>query len=410
MSFYEGTNINIEHTNNLLEKSNSNKFYQLKGKDNQYYNINIIFQDKSESIIFNVKPIGDFTELIYTKTLELIDFYNLNRSFRQYLSIKELYLLFFSKINNKDLSISKNKNIINLNFVVLSLNKKEVITINLIEEKIPVEKMIKKLVEKIKEIERFYKIKEEQINLSENTSKKFFYIFSFFIILNIIIILFIYKEKLELNNIKLQIDNEIKTIKFQIKEINNKLNSESYNNENNLDIIPDLNEFSYIDYYIKIYHAFDLVNEGIKKLFNKKIKSYELIFKASKDGFKAKDFHKKCDYKSNTVTFILTKEGKFFGGFTDYWWDSESDAKAGSNGFIFSLNNKEIFYNIDLKFNIRCIADYGPIFWNFDIGISDDCNINNKSYFGSYAYDTKGKEKIFAENKFFCVEDYATYN
>ena len=73
------------------------------------------------------------------------------------------------------------------------------------------------------------------------------------------------------------------------------------------------------------------------------------------------------------------------------------------------MNNKEIFYNIDLKFNIRCIADYGPIFGNFDIGISNDCNINNKSYFSSYAYDTKGKEKIFAENKFFCVEDYATY-
>jgi len=112
MSFYEGTNINIEHTNNLLEKSNSNKFYQLKGKDNQYYNINIIFQDKLESVIFKVKPIGDFTELIYTKTLELKDFYNLNRFFRQYLSIKELYLLFFSKINNEDLSIIKNKNII----------------------------------------------------------------------------------------------------------------------------------------------------------------------------------------------------------------------------------------------------------------------------------------------------------
>ena len=133
-----------------------------------------------------------------------------------------------------------------------------------------------------------------------------------------------------------------------------------------------------------------------------------MIFRASRDGFKAIDFHKKCDGKSNTVTFILSKTGKIFGGFTDVSWDSETDAKEGSNGFIFSLDNKEIYYNINLKFNIRCLADYGPIFGNFDLYLSNDCN-KNKSSINSYAYDTLGKENIIAGNKYFYVEDYEVY-
>ena len=112
------------------------KSYQIKGIDNQYYNLKIYYQDKLNSILFKVKIVGDFTEIIYTNTLTLENFYNLNRFFRQYISIEEIYNLFFKNLNNKDLSLLKNKNIIHLNFFVLSLNKKEKINIDLIEEKI----------------------------------------------------------------------------------------------------------------------------------------------------------------------------------------------------------------------------------------------------------------------------------
>ena len=153
-----------------------------------------------------------------------------------------------------------------------------------------------------------------------------------------------------------------------------------------------------IEYYINKYNAFNLIKEGIQKKKETTIKKYNLLFRASRDGFKADDFHTICDWKRNTVTFILTTTGKIFGGFTDVSWDSESDAKEGSNGFIFSLNNWEIYYNINVKFNIRCLKEYGPIFGNFDLSISDNCN-KNKSYISSYVYDIHGKNNFLEENK-----------
>ena len=289
------------------------KSYQIKGIDNQYYNLKIYYQDKLNSILFKVKIVGDFTEIIYTNTLTLEKFYNLNRFFRQYISIEEICNLFFKNLNNKDLSLLKNKNIIHLNFFVLSLNKKEKINIDLIEEKISGDKMINKICKKIKEMERYYKLKESH----NKTNKFFYYILLLSFILNIINIIIIYKSKNEINNMKIQL-KDIKYIKNK-DDFDEIKNIESYSNSN-------INKNNYIDNYIHKYNAFDLINEGLRKKLNKKIKNYELIFQASKDGFKSKDFHNKCDYKSNTVSFILTKEKKIIGGFTDVSWDSESDA------------------------------------------------------------------------------------
>ena len=266
--------------------------------------------------------------------------------------------------------------------------------------------MVKKICEKIKDMEKIGKLKESKNYLQNESKLLLIYILIILFIINIVMIIFIYTEKRNLDIFKLKNNKEINYLKEQIKGLKNK-QTETKKSENL--IKKDFKEFDYLDYYLGKYNAFDLINEGLKKKLNKKIKSHKLIFKASRDGFKSKEFHKKCDWKSNTVTFILTKEGKIFGGFTDMSWDSESDAKEGSNGFIFSLNEREIFYNINLKFNIRCIPDYGPIFGNFDISLSDDCNINNKSYFSSYAYDTQGKVKAFSNNKNFVVDDFEIY-
>ena len=86
---------------------------------------------------------------------------------------------------------------------------------------------------------------------------------------------------------------------------------------------------------------------------NKRIKEYKLLLKAKRDGFGTKDFHSKCDNKSYTVSFIKSKEGRRFGGFIDVEWD-QSDYKEGSNGFIFSLDNNEIYYNKDSNYNSSC--------------------------------------------------------
>ena len=67
-----------------------------------------------------------------------------------------------------------------------------------------------------------------------------------------------------------------------------------------------------------------LISDGVKNNLKKSIKNYELLFKASRDGYKSYDFHQKCDGNNYTLTFILTKEGRRFGGFTDLSWDGTS--------------------------------------------------------------------------------------
>ena len=96
------------------------------------------------------------------------------------------------------------------------------------------------------------------------------------------------------------------------------------------------------------------------------IKEYKLLFKGKRDGFGSKDFHSKCDYKSYTVSFVKSKEGRRFGGFTDVEWDQSDSFKKGSNGFIFSLDNNEIYYNKNSNYNIRCYSNYDPIFGGHD--------------------------------------------
>ena len=155
----------------------------------------------------------------------------------------------------------------------------------------------------------------------------------------------------------------------------------------------------------------DLIEEGIRKNLNKKIREYKLLFKAKRDGFGSKDFHSKCDNKSYTVSFVKIKEGKRFGGFTDVEWDQSSIYKKGTNGFIFSLDNNEIYYNKYSSYNIYCYSNLGPTFGGgFDFCISNNCDKNNDSYDRSgHSYDTKGKQYALAGTEFFYVEDYEVY-
>jgi hypothetical protein len=52
------------------------------------------------------------------------------------------------------------------------------------------------------------------------------------------------------------------------------------------------------------------------------VKSYSLLYKATRDGFKISKFHELCDNKGATISFIKSKDhNKIFGGFTPIGWD-----------------------------------------------------------------------------------------
>ena len=88
--------------------------------------------------------------------------------------------------------------------------------------------------------------------------------------------------------------------------------------------------------------------------------------------------------------------------------------KKGDKGFIFSINNNQIYYNkkINYNYNIKCNEYYSPSFGNFDIKNINNCDQNNYSsdvtYYNS-AYNTPGNEYALPGKEHFYVLDYSVY-
>jgi hypothetical protein len=51
-------------------------------------------------------------------------------------------------------------------------------------------------------------------------------------------------------------------------------------------------------------------------------KQFSLLWRGSRDGFKAEEFHSRCNSYRNTLTVILDTKGNIFGGFTRQKWES----------------------------------------------------------------------------------------
>ncbi|XP_068760882.1 uncharacterized protein [Montipora capricornis] len=113
---------------------------------------------------------------------------------------------------------------------------------------------------------------------------------------------------------------------------------------------------------------------------------YVLIYRASRDGWAAANFHKCCDRKGPTV--IVGKNGNnIFGGYTEVQWESLSIGiyKKDPNSFLFSLVNPSglNFTKMSLipeKMNhaIYCSSSHGPIF-----GAGHDLRITNNPHSNS---------------------------
>ena len=117
--------------------------------------------------------------------------------------------------------------------------------------------------------------------------------------------------------------------------------------------------------------------------------NWNLVYRASVDGFSANSFHSKCGSIRNTLTIIKTTNSFTFGGFTSSDWSTNGNMnsiyKYDANAFIFSLVNN---YNISVRMNATqpqnaILASYynGPTFGNSnDIYIADDSNASINSF------------------------------
>jgi hypothetical protein len=58
---------------------------------------------------------------------------------------------------------------------------------------------------------------------------------------------------------------------------------------------------------------------GILREFQ--LKRFSLLWRGSRDGFTASEFHRRCDGHANTLIVILDTDGNIFGGFTPAEWE-----------------------------------------------------------------------------------------
>lgn len=60
----------------------------------------------------------------------------------------------------------------------------------------------------------------------------------------------------------------------------------------------------------------------------------QCVYKASRDGWSALDFHNACDGRGSGLVVVLTNSGKKFGGYNPVGWQSTDDYCASNSAFL----------------------------------------------------------------------------
>ncbi|KAK8789872.1 hypothetical protein WA158_006652 [Blastocystis sp. Blastoise] len=233
-------------------------------------------------------------------------------------------------------------------------------------------------------------------------------------------------EQTEKLNLLLELMNHINVSIGDMKnDINQLKNSLPQKNNESIDIKIEKNSFEQSSIIRKNeYYLATLTN-----WFGKE-KKWKLLFRASEHNYSAREFHRYCDNKGETVTIIKhighNNHINIFGGYTDQEWDCSNRYKYYSKEFLFTLSNEHDipptkYYQIssDRRYGIYCSSSYGPTFGGgYDIKISDQCHSNTNSYCCTSCYcevNTPQKSSLFVNtnsanstNKF-TVEDYEVW-
>jgi hypothetical protein len=88
-------------------------------------------------------------------------------------------------------------------------------------------------------------------------------------------------------------------------------------------------------------------------------KRFTLLWRGSRDGFGASDFHCRCDSHAPTLTLIQDTDGNIFGGFTPVQWESReydkegSRALGGNNCYKADPSQKSFVFTLKNPHNLR---------------------------------------------------------
>jgi hypothetical protein len=216
-----------------------------------------------------------------------------------------------------------------------------------------------------------------------------------------------------------QITSQFPTIFKRNKNISNLLGKnskgKSFTKDEFLDLFDSGNKKgTLVDLEIKHLDSLIIENneeyEELSDLCRFGDQRWKLIYQASRDGFRAADFHEKCDGIHNTLTLVKTTDSCVFGGFTGAAWSSTDKFDQDQCSFLFSFKNKMkqpclIQCNNHEK-AIKNEKESGPCFGDGDLFISHASNLNKRSKFSideSYG-SSKNMKNLESINQFQSVE------
>ena len=177
------------------------------------------------------------------------------------------------------------------------------------------------------------------------------------------------KRNKELEKRNEELEEELKKYKRKEEE---KEEEEEKVDENEIEIYNNLDSL-----IIENFGEFNLLYERLKK--NGHIIDFKLLYRKSIDGRWAKDFHKKCDNISHTISIVKSNTGYKFGGFANNKWTENAFSWVYDdlNSFVFSLNLMKIYDSTTIRNEKYHLGTYsGPQFWAFtladDSGYTED--------------------------------------
>ena len=114
-----------------------------------------------------------------------------------------------------------------------------------------------------------------------------------------------------------------------------------------------------------------------------------LLYRASRDGWDASDFHGMCNGKGATVTVVKSSGGYIFGGYTGVAWGESKSWKTSIASFLFSLKDhagigavKMPIMSNETGYAVCHHSSYGPCFGSGDdLRLASNANAaNTESY------------------------------
>ena len=138
--------------------------------------------------------------------------------------------------------------------------------------------------------------------------------------------------------------------------------------------------------------------------------SYNLLYKGTRDGDTATDFHSRCDEAEKTLVLVEDSMGNKFGGFTSQDWGGQYLQKKDDEAFIFSLNKNKIYEVIPEQNAIGCYPNFGPVFFGCQIRIYDNFLTKGGTTFKKgLNYKTTEDFELTNGNQNFEVKDIEVY-